>query len=117
MDSDIPGLLAEAITKHRNAMPLPNTPGAPSFHGIDVTTFLYKYETLAPFTATDVTESSVIAMLAYYCTEEIRETVMVMRSYTDRDWAALKKEMLDVFRLSDNRPDSLVYTRLYLENL
>ncbi|KAF8252862.1 hypothetical protein K440DRAFT_643999 [Wilcoxina mikolae CBS 423.85] len=49
-------------------------------------------------------------MFPYYCTEEIRETVMMMRGYTDRDWAALKKEILDMFRYSDCQPDSLVYT-------
>ncbi|KAF8241364.1 hypothetical protein K440DRAFT_643860, partial [Wilcoxina mikolae CBS 423.85] len=115
---EIAELVVETIScQHRNRFPLPNALGAPAFRGQDVTTFLHKYESLAAFTATDVTESSVIAMLPYYCTEEIRETVMMMRGYTDRDWAALKKEMLDVFRYSDSRPDSLVYTRQYLEQL
>ncbi|KAF8242125.1 hypothetical protein K440DRAFT_619284 [Wilcoxina mikolae CBS 423.85] len=115
---EITELVVETISRqHRNRFPLPNAPGAPAFRGRDVTTFLHKYESLAAFTATDVTESSVIAMLPYYCTEEIRETVMIMRGYTDRDWAALKKEMLDVFWYSDSRPDSLVYTRHYLEQL
>ncbi|KAF8254199.1 hypothetical protein K440DRAFT_635704 [Wilcoxina mikolae CBS 423.85] len=74
-----------------------------------------KYESLATFTTTDVTESNDIAMFSYYCAEEIREKVMMMRGYTDRDWAALKKELFDVFRYSDSWPDSLVYTRRYLE--
>ncbi|KAF8242780.1 hypothetical protein K440DRAFT_638263 [Wilcoxina mikolae CBS 423.85] len=114
---DIAGLLAEAITKHSNAMPLPNTPGAPSFHGIDVTTFLHKYESLAAFTATDVTESSVIAMFPFYCAEcsDVQEMVMMMRGYADRDWTALKKELLDTFRHADSR--ALIYTRQHLEQL
>ncbi|KAF8243806.1 hypothetical protein K440DRAFT_663855 [Wilcoxina mikolae CBS 423.85] len=115
---DIAGLLAVAITKHRNAMPLPNTPGAPSFHGIDVTTFFHKYESLAAFTATDITESSIIGMFPYYCVEEsIRDKVMMMRGYADHEWATLKTEMLDAFRHTDSRPDSVIYTRRYLEQL
>ncbi|KAF8252128.1 hypothetical protein K440DRAFT_646563 [Wilcoxina mikolae CBS 423.85] len=69
MDSDIAGLLAEAITKYRNAMPLPNTPGTASFHRIDVTTFLHKYESLDHFTGTDPSNKDVISMFPYYCAE------------------------------------------------
>jgi hypothetical protein len=49
--------------------------------------------------------------------EAIREAVMIMRGYERRDWAALKKEMLDAFQYTDSQPDSLGYTRQYLENL
>ncbi|KAF8252158.1 hypothetical protein K440DRAFT_633369 [Wilcoxina mikolae CBS 423.85] len=114
---DIAGLLAEVITKHRNAMPLPNTPGAPSFLGIDVMTFLHKYESLAAFTATDITESNVISIFPFYCAEgsDVREIVMMMRGYADRDWTALKKELLDTFRHADSR--ALIYTRQHLEEL
>ncbi|KAF8241309.1 hypothetical protein K440DRAFT_683589 [Wilcoxina mikolae CBS 423.85] len=48
---------------------------------------------------------------------QVREKVMMMRCYTEPDWAALKKEMLVVFRHADSRPDSLVYTHHYLQNL
>jgi len=106
-----------AATKPRNQMPLPLSPGAPIFLGSDVTTFLHKYESIAAFTATDPSSRNVVVMLPYYCTEAIRETVMMMRGYERRDWAALKKEMMDAFRYTDSRPDSLVYTRQYLENL
>ncbi|KAF8248715.1 hypothetical protein K440DRAFT_624241 [Wilcoxina mikolae CBS 423.85] len=67
---DIAGLLAEAITKHRNAMPLPNTPEAPLFHGIDVTTFLHKYKSLAAFTASNITEGNIIVMFPYNCMQD-----------------------------------------------
>ncbi|KAF8241408.1 hypothetical protein K440DRAFT_681243 [Wilcoxina mikolae CBS 423.85] len=113
---EIAELVVETISRqHRNRFPLPNAQGAPAFRGRDVTTFLHKYESLAAFTSTDVTESSVIAMLPYYCTEEIRETVMMMRGYTARDWAALKKELLIIFRHADSR--ALIYTRQHLEQL
>ncbi|KAF8247974.1 hypothetical protein K440DRAFT_286346 [Wilcoxina mikolae CBS 423.85] len=114
---DIAGLLAEAITKHRNAMPLPNTPGAPSFHGIDVTIFLHKYECLARFTGTDPSSKDIISMFPFYCAEnsDVREMVMMMRGYLDRDWTALKKELLDTFRHADSR--ALIYTRQHLEEL
>ncbi|KAF8246034.1 hypothetical protein K440DRAFT_685913 [Wilcoxina mikolae CBS 423.85] len=115
---DIARLLAMTITKYWNVMPLPNTPGAPSFHRIDVTTFFHKYESLAAFTATDITESSIIGMFPYYCVEEsIRDKVMMMRSYADREWATLKMEMLDVFCPTDSRPNSVIYTHQYLEQL
>ncbi|KAF8251477.1 hypothetical protein K440DRAFT_637442 [Wilcoxina mikolae CBS 423.85] len=111
---DITGLLMEAITKHQNAMPLPNTPGALSFHGIDVTIFLHKYENMAVFTGSDIIKSSIITMFPYYCMQspQVRERVMMKHGYTDRYWAVLKKELLDVFRYSDSRPDSLVYIPL-----
>ncbi|KAF8243355.1 hypothetical protein K440DRAFT_664156 [Wilcoxina mikolae CBS 423.85] len=113
---EIAELVVETIShQYRNRFPHPNAPGPQAFHGRDVTTFLHKYESLAIFTATDVTESSVIAMLPYYCTEEIRETVMMMRGYTDCNLYAFQTELLDAFRHSDSR--ALVYTRRYLEEL
>jgi len=117
---EISRLHVEAISaaaKPRNQMPLPLCPVAPIFLGADVTTFLHQYESVAAFTATDPSSRNVVVMLPYYCTEAIRETVMMMRGYERRDWAALKKEVLDAFRYTDSRPDSLVYTREYLENL
>jgi len=108
-----------AATKPRNQMPLPLSPGAPIFLGSDVTTFLHKYESLAACTSTDPTSSDAVTMFPYYRVEgsDVRDTVVMMRGYERRDWAALKKEMLDAFRYTDSRPDCLVYTRQYLENL
>ncbi|KAF8252878.1 hypothetical protein K440DRAFT_269580 [Wilcoxina mikolae CBS 423.85] len=114
---EISELLAEAITKHRNTMPLPHTLGAPIFRGPDVTAFLHKYESLARFTGTDPSSKDVISMFPYYCAEgsDVRETVMLMHRYANRDWATFKTERLDAFRHSDSR--ALVYTRRYLEEL
>jgi len=42
---------------------------------------------------------------------------MIIRGYERQDWAAHKQEMLDVFRNTYSRPDSLVNTREYWENL
>jgi len=98
---DISRLQVEAIsaaTKPRNQMPLPHSPGAPIFPGSEMTTFLQKYESIAAFTATDPSSRHVVVMLPYYCTEAIREMVMMMPSYERRDWVALKNEMLDEFR-------------------
>ncbi|KAF8254216.1 hypothetical protein K440DRAFT_635718 [Wilcoxina mikolae CBS 423.85] len=81
-------------------------------------TFLHKYECLAAFTATDITESSIISMFPYYCVDEsTRDKVMMMRGYADRQWATLKTEMLDVFRHTDSRSDSVICTHRYLEQL
>jgi hypothetical protein len=85
---EISRLLVEAISAastQRNQMPLPYSPGAPIFRGSDVTTFLHKYESIAAFTATDPFSRNVVVMLPYYCTEAIRETVMMMRGYERRD--------------------------------
>ncbi|KAF8534660.1 hypothetical protein BDD12DRAFT_913260 [Trichophaea hybrida] len=105
---EIMAQLTEAIvivSRHWNQIPLQNTPGAPSFHGIDVTIFLHNQD--------------VISMFPYYCAEglDVREKVIMMPGYERRDWAALKKEMLDAFRYTDSRPDSLAYTCQYLEQL
>ena len=92
-----------AATKPRNQMPLPYSPGAPIFRGSDVTTFLHKYESLAAFTSTDPTSSDAVTIFPYYCVEgsDVRDTVVMMRGYVERDWAVLRTEMLDAFRLAD----------------
>ena len=94
-------------------MPHPHIPGAPFFCGSDVTTFLYKYECLARSNGTYPSSQDVIYLFLYYCTEglDVREKVIMMWGYEGQDWVALKKEMLDVFRYTNSRPDSLVYTR------
>ena len=116
---DISWLHNEAIsaaTKPRNQMPLPFSPSASIFLGSDGTTFLHKYQSIAAFTGNDPSSRKFVVMLPYYCTEAIWETVKMMHGYERRDWAALKKEMLDAFRYTDSRPNSLVSTRQYLEN-
>ncbi|KAF8535126.1 hypothetical protein BDD12DRAFT_893943 [Trichophaea hybrida] len=115
---DIAGLLAKAITKQWNAMLLPYASGAPCFYRVDVTTVINEYESGAVFPGTDSTESNIIAIYLSYCAEtSLWETVMMMSGYPDHHWAALKKEMLDAFRFTNSRPDSLVNSRRYLENI
>jgi hypothetical protein len=119
---EISRLYVEAIsaaTKYRNQMPLPLSPGAPIFLGSDVTTFLHKYESLAAFTSTDPTSSDAVTMFPYYCVDasNVRDTVVMMRGYVELDWAARKKEIGDAFHYTDSQPDSVVYTRQYLEYL
>ncbi|KAF8241542.1 hypothetical protein K440DRAFT_642020 [Wilcoxina mikolae CBS 423.85] len=96
---DFEEIFAEAGNKHRNAMPLPNKLGAPVFCGSDVTKLLHKYEGLSDFTGTDVSENCNVTMFLYYCVEGpyVREKVMIMHGYADHNWAALKKQMQDVF--------------------
>ena len=115
-------LLVEAISaasKQRNQMPLPNSPGAPIFPGSDVTTFLHKYEILAAFTVTDPSSSDAVTVFLYYCVEgsNVRDTVVTMHGYVERDWAVLRTEMLDAFRLADSRSWDIIYTQCYLEDL
>ena len=83
-------------------MPLRLCPGAPIFLRSDVTTFLHKYGSIAAFSATDPSSQNVVAMLPYYCSEAIRETVMMMPRYERQDWVALKKETLDAFRYTNS---------------
>jgi hypothetical protein len=78
-------------------MPLALSPGAPIFLCFDVTTVHHKYESIATFTATDSCSQNFVVMLPYYCTDAIRERVMMMRRYERRDWPTRKKEMLDAF--------------------
>ena len=118
---EISRLLVEAISAAStqwNQMPLPDSPGVPIFGGSDVTMFVHKYESLAAFTSTDSFSFDAVTMFQYYCVEgsDVRDTVVMMRGYVERDWAALKKEMLDAFRYTDSQPDSLVYTPQNLEN-
>jgi hypothetical protein len=104
------------VTKPQNQMPLPLSPGTCIFLGSDVPTVLHKYESITAFTATGHSSRNIVVMLPYYCTEAITVMVMMMHSYVRRDWAVLKKEMLDAFQYTDSWLDSLVYTRQYLEN-
>ncbi|KAF8541879.1 hypothetical protein BDD12DRAFT_877613 [Trichophaea hybrida] len=102
-------LVAKAISKDRNQRALPHTLGAPTFHRVDVMVFLHQYESLVFFTSTKDTKSSISSMIPYYCVEELtQDKVMMMYGYMDRNWAALKKEMLDVIQYSNSQPDSLV---------
>jgi hypothetical protein len=98
-------------------MPLPLSPGAPIFHGSDVTTLLHKYESIVTFTATDHCSRKVFVMLPYYSTEAIRETVMMMCSYVGRDWVTPKSQLPDLVRYTDSLADLFVCTRQYLEQL
>ena len=95
--------------------PLPHMPGAPSFDRTNVTAFLEKYESLAQSTA-----SAVIGHFPYYCTEDVRETVLMLPAYAycddvSRSRLALRAEMLDTFRALDSAAFKL--TRRNLERL
>ena len=107
-----------AATKHWNQMPLPLCSGAPIFLGSDVTMFLHKYVSLAAFTSTDPTSSDAVTMFPYYSVEgsDVRDTVIMMRGYVEPDWAVLRTEMLDAFRLADRRSRDVIYTRRHHED-
>jgi hypothetical protein len=112
------GAISAASTL-RNQMPLPYSPGAPIFHGSDVTTFLHKYESLPAFTSTDPARSDANMMFLYYCAEgsDVRDTLVMMCGYMERDWAVLRTEMLDAFQFADSRSRDVIYTQCYLEDL
>ena len=99
-------------------MPLPLSPGAPIFLGSDVTTFLHKYKSLAAFTSTDPCSSDVVTMYPYYWVEgsDVRDIVVMMRGYVQRDWVVFRMEMLDAFRLADSRSRDVIYTRRCVED-
>ena len=99
--------LLAMLARGPDRMPLPHMPGAPSFSGANVTAFLEKYESLALSANCDVTASAVIGHFPYYCTEEVRETVLMLPAYAycnleARSWPALRAEMLDAFRALDS---------------
>jgi len=119
---EISRLLVEAISAastQRNQISHPYSPGAPIFCRSDVTTFLHRYVSLAAFTSTDPSSTGAVPMFPYYCVEdsEVRDTVVMMRGYVERDWSVLRQEMLDAFRLADSRSQDVIYTRRYLEDL
>ena len=62
-------------------MPLPHMPGAPSFDGTNATAFIKRYESQAKSTDCDVTASAVIGHFPHYCTEDVRETVLMLPAY------------------------------------
>jgi hypothetical protein len=108
-----------AASTQRNQIPLPYSPGAPIFRGSDVTTILHKYESLAACTSTDPSSSDAVKMFPYYCVEvsDVRDTVVMMRGYVERNWAILRTEMLGMCRHADSEADSFVYSRQYLKQL
>ena len=112
--------LLAMLARGPDCMPLPHMPGAPSFSGANVTDFLVKYESLAQSANCDVTASAVIGHFPYYCTEEVREMVLMLPAYEycdseARSWPALRAEMLDAFRPLDSA--AFKYTRGNLERL
>jgi len=119
---EIPQLFVEAISAagtQRNRMPLLYSPGMPIFCSSEVTTFLHKYESLTAFSNTDTSSSDAVTMIPYYCVEgsNVRDTVVIMLRYVERDWAVFWTEMLDEFRLADSQSREVIYTRCYLEDL
>jgi len=58
-------------------------------------------------------------MFPYYCVEgsDVQDKVVMMRGYVERDWAVLRTEMLDAFRLAESRSREIIYRRRYLEDL
>ena len=114
--SELLAMLARGVDR----MPLPHMPGAPIFSCTNVTAFLEKYEGLARSADCDVTASAVIGHFPYYCTEDVRETVLMLPAYAycdseARSWPALREEMLDAFRPLDSA--AFRYTRGNLERL
>ena len=112
--------LLAMLARGADRMLLPHMPGAPSFDGTNVTAFLEKYESLAKTTNCDVTASAVIGHFPYYCTEDVRETVLMLPAYAycdseSRSWPALRAEMLDAFRPLDGA--AFKYTHRNLERL
>ena len=111
--TQVTGLLA-MLARGVHRMPLPQMPGAPSFNGRNVTAFIEKYESLARSTNCDVTASAAIGHFPYYCTEDVRETVLMLPAYAYcdselRSWWALRAEMIDAFRVLDS--EGFKYTR------
>ena len=108
------------LARGADRIPLPHMPGALSFDGTNVTAFLEKYESLARSTNCDVTASAVIGHFPNYCTEDVRETVLMLPAYTycdgvSRSWLALRAEMLDTFRALGSA--AFKYTHRNLERL
>ena len=92
-------------------MPHSQMPDAPRFDGANVT---------AQSTNCDATASAVIGHFPYYCTGDVRETVLVLPAfaYCDSDsrfWPALRAEMLNAYRALDS--EAFNYTRDNLERL
>ena len=92
--SELLAMLAWGVDR----MPLLQMPGAPSPDGTNVTAFIEKYESLA---------SAVIGHFPYYCTKEVRETVLMLPAYAYRDsgsrsWPALRAETFNAFRALDS---------------
>jgi len=58
-------------------------------------------------------------MFLYYCVagSDVRDTVVMMRGYVERDWAVLRTEILDVFRLADTPSRNVIYKCRYLNDL
>jgi len=118
---EISRLLVEAISAastQGNQMPLLYSPGAPIVRGSDVTTFIQPYESPAAFTSTDPSGSNAVMVFPYYYVDgsDVRDKVVMMYGHVERDWAVLRTEMLDPFRLADSRSRDVIYTRRCVED-
>jgi hypothetical protein len=119
---EIKRLYIEAIsaaTKQRNQMPLPPSAAAPIVLVYDVTTFLNNYESVAAITSTDPTGSDAVKMFPYSCMEDydVRDTIVMMRGYMERDCAVVRTVRLDEFHLAESRFRDNISTRRYLDDL
>jgi hypothetical protein len=102
-----------ALSRQLVRMPLPETPGAPFFDSINVTKFLELYEIL--FTACHWDAITAVQWLPFYCLGTVADTIRLFQGYIDRDWALLKRELLEEYRSQDSWQQ--IHTIAFLQQL
>ena len=101
------------VTTVRNlpTFPLPGTPGAPYFSGVDITEFLDRFEELGD--RCEVTRKKLVKLLPKYSERRLRDLIRSQEGYEHEDWDSLKEELLREFAKGDR--DQQLYSRKFLE--
>jgi hypothetical protein len=76
-------------------MPRPGQPGAMEFNGTNVSKFLKNWNIECDDYA--LNESQKCIRLPNYCMPSIKDIVKLLGGYETHDWAALQKELKDLY--------------------
>src|SRR6266498_639630 len=97
----------------RTAIPLPHTPGAPSFTGTNITDFLIRFKNIA--TDYGLSDDRKMQRVQKYYKFGITQRIQDLDSYEEKDWKRLIKEMKTIYK--NKNINQQQYTRAYLTTL
>ena len=89
------------VNPFSKTMPEPGSRAAPEFNGKNIHNFIKRWETLCKRCGTGAEDPQFVDELYWYCTTECQATIAMMSGYVQKNWAILKKQLLDTYRRQD----------------
>jgi hypothetical protein len=86
-------------------MPLPSIAGVPLFEGANATEFFDRFEDLCKDYG--VSDEDKLRKLPYYCSRDIRDTIISLKEWEAKDYTNLRKRILKVYKAHDSYQQTL----------